>query len=132
MNGYDAVPQLIDAIDDQSFTRATECCLLLLLWVLLLGLCLFANQLALFRMEFRDSFVLINSRTIHNMALIDFINGRPNLAGGYLLLTLAVLTFCAWRKHPPWSVWVTSAAFAAPCFLYADVCGYISFKIVLW
>jgi hypothetical protein len=98
---------------------------------LLLLLCVGAHILALTKMDIVNrQFPLMNARTAHNMALIDFLNGHLWFAIGFAFLFIGSLLHLELRNAPRWSVWLVFFSFAAPCIAYLMVCAYISGKFI--
>ena len=97
----------------------------------LLGICGFTHFLALVKMDVMErKFPIMNPRTEHNMALIDFLNGHRWFVAVFILMFIGSLLYLELRNAPRWSVWLTFFVFAAPCLMYLMVCAYISNKFV--
>jgi hypothetical protein len=95
----------------------------------LFALCTLFHQLALAGMEASGNmFPVMDSRTIHNMALIDFINSHLPWIVLYLGLFLGSLFYLEWRGNYKFA-WVVWLILAMPCIVYLLVCLRISTKI---
>jgi hypothetical protein len=73
----------------------------------------------------------MDTHSIHNLALIDFVGRNVHLAILYFVFFEVLLVFLAIRKCPPWSAWLIFCALAAPCFLYLGVCAHFLLMPVL-
>ena len=73
-------------------------------------------------------FVNMNEQTIHNMALIAFLDSNPWFPGLYALLTFGGVLVMQVRKNPAWAWWLWSVMLCAPFALYFSACSYIALK----
>lgn len=88
----------------------------------LFALCALFHEIALLRMEASGRvFSVMDSRTTHNMALIDFINNQLPWVVLYAGLFLASLFHLEWRGNHKFA-WVVWLILAMPCMLYLLVC----------
>ena len=89
------------------------------------------HQMAVAKMQLVDrQFLVMNEKTVHNMALIDFISQNLGFVVLYFGCFVAALFYLGMRKCPRWSVWGTGIIFALPCLVYLRVCGYITNKFI--
>lgn len=87
----------------------------------------FFHYMAYMRMEMCNrQFFVMNDRTMRTMALIDYMAANPWLAIAYAFLAFAAVVFLQIRVRPPWTCWLTAAAFCAPCIVYWSACAYIA------
>src|SRR6266568_8045440 len=96
---------------------------------LLFALCGFTHFLALEKMgSVGRQFPIMNLRTEHSMALIDFLNSHRSYAAIFILVFIGSLLYLELRDAPRWSVWLVFFLFAAPCIVYLIAGAYVSNK----
>lgn len=104
-----------------------------ILSILLLGIVGFTDFMAWTRMELcQRQFLLMDSRAIHEIAVIDFIHAHIWLVCGYIVLFLASLLWLEVRSASRWIVWLTFVLFAVPSVIYGAACAHISNKFIAW
>jgi hypothetical protein len=97
--------------------------------LLLLAICTIAHVIALAKMDIVNrQFPIMNARTEHSMALIDFSNNHWWFAGGFAFLFIGSLLFLELRNAPRWSILLAFLLLAVPCVVYLMVCSYIANK----
>jgi len=89
------------------------------------GYCFGAHKYAEFTMELIDRLKPMDSRTAHNVALIDFVSNHPGLAVGYFVFFEILLICLPLRRCPRWSSWLVFGVMLIPCCMYWFVCAYI-------
>jgi hypothetical protein len=93
------------------------------------ALCWFFHQMAFLRMEgSHRQFIVMNDRTLHAMALIDWVAANLWLAIAYIVLVVAAVIFAQVRGHPAWTYWLTAVILSIPYVLYCGKCVYIMLK----
>jgi hypothetical protein len=101
--------------------------------ILFLGAISFAHFMARTRMDIcHRQFALMYSRTIHEMALIDFIDSHFWLVFAYAVLYVASLLWLEIRSAPRWTIWLTFVLLAVPTMVYARAALHIGNKLIDW
>ena len=99
--------------------------------VFLFAFCVSCHKLALWQMGLCNrNFIVMDTETVHNMALIDFVGNNYPLAIIYLVFFEGLLLFLAIRGCPRWSIWITFLVLSMPCLMYMYVCAFISGKMI--
>ena len=95
------------------------------------AVCTVCHSLALAKMEVAGrQCAVMNSRTIHNMALIDFVQDHDWMVVWYVVLFAGTLLYMEFRDLPRWSIWCTFAILAYSCTLYMEKCDPIAWKFL--
>jgi hypothetical protein len=99
--------------------------------LMLFGFCAAAHVMAHNAMQMAGRhFVLMDSKTVTRMAIIDYIDAHPRVVLAYLILVTASLFRLELTRAPRWLVWCALIALALPGFAYAYGCFRIGAKVI--